>query len=367
MKTSSVSLAVGLAASLLAPDARAADGLLCALGPTAASYVPLTDQPASPIATRETKRLFTLVCPKGCGQIGVFRNPTAPNAMTVSVGTHMTKIVYNSAFLERAIRAYGLGASLGILAHEVGHHVDTIVPPPPWMNASWGTELRADAWTGCELARGGTKTAELKAALQGIAMSPSAGHPVWSLRAEALQKGYSGCGGGTLVALDAKKVGGPARGCTGDNDCKAGRICYDDRCQERPARPNVCAKDVDCPGNELCGSAGVCQGSSNSADGSSAPGKPMASGNPTECRDCCGDDQESCSGHADASLRSCKSSLVAEPRYKECSCPRWPSSRLDCYQFCKDTYDKAKTCEASHEASGTACLALAARCVSDCR
>ena len=364
MKT--LSLSVGLAVSLLAMGDVRADGVLCALGPAAGSYVPLTDQPASPTATRETKRLFTLVCPKECGQIGVFRNPSAPNALTVSVGNHMTKIVYNAAFLEGAVKAYGLGASLGILAHEVGHHVDAIVPPPPWMNADWSPELRADAWAGCELARAGNKPPEIKAALQAIAMSPSPSHPAWSVRAEALQKGFSGCGGGALAALDVKKVGGVGRGgCTDDNECKAGRVCYEGRCQDKSARPNFCAKDVDCPGNELCSAAGVCQGTQTPGAAPSAGDR--VAGDPTQCRDRCGDDNKTCSGHSDASLRACKADLVADPRYKECSCPRWPTGRLDCYQFCKDTFDRAKACEASHEAAGSACMSVAARCVSDCR
>jgi len=361
----SLGIVLGLSALLLVPDARA-DGLLCALGPSASSYVPLTDQPASPTATREAKRLFTLVCPKDCGQIGVFRNPTAPNALTVSVGNHMTKIVYNAAFLEGVVKAYGLGASLGILAHEVGHHVDAIVPPPPWMNTEWSAELRADAWAGCELARAGSKPADTKAALQAIAMSPAATHPAWSLRAEALQKGYAGCGGGTLAALDVKKAGGAVPGCMDDSECKAGRVCYDGRCQDKSARPNICAKDVDCPGNELCSPAGMCQGAP--PPGATPAGSArVASTEPSQCRDRCGDDQAHCSGHSDASLRACKTDLVADPRYKECGCPRWPTGRLDCYQFCKETYDKAKACEASHEAAGSACLAVAARCVSDCR
>lgn len=365
MKT--ISLGALLIGSLLTVGDARADGLLCTLGAGSASYVPLTDQPASPTATRETRRLFTVVCPKDCGQIGVFRNPSAPNALTVSVGTHMTKIVYNAGFLEGAVKAYGSGASLGILAHEVGHHVDGVVPAPPWMNVDWSPELRADAWAGCELARAGNKPAEIKAALQAIAMSPSPSHPAWSARAEALQKGFSGCGGGPLAALDVKNVGGAGRGgCTDDSECKAGRVCYEGRCQEKSARPNFCAKDVDCPGSELCGATGVCQGAPPPGSAVSA-GERVASAQPSQCRDRCGDDMDSCSGHSDASLRACKAQLVADPRYKECGCPRWPTGRLDCYQFCKDTYDKARACELSHEAAGTACTSVAARCVSDCR
>jgi len=365
MKT--LSLGCGLALSLLVVGEVRADGVLCTLGPAPASYVPLTDQPASPTATRETKRLFTLVCPKDCGQIGVFRNASAPNALTMSVGDHMTKIVYNAAFLEGAVKAYGLGATLGILAHEVGHHVDTIVPPPPWMNVDWNPELRADAWAGCELARAGNKPADVKAALQAIAMSPAPSHPAWGARAEALQKGFSGCGGGTLAALDVKKVGGPGRGgCGNDDECKAGRVCYEGRCQARSARPNFCAKDVDCPGTELCDAAGVCEGA-QPAGGAPAAGERVAAAAPAQCRDRCSDDRQTCSGHSDASLRTCKAELVADPRYKECSCPRWPAGRLDCYQFCKDTYDRAKACESSHDAAGSACMSVAARCVSDCR
>jgi hypothetical protein len=356
-------MSLGLISMLIDGDARA-ESLLCALGSASSEYVPLTDQPASPIATRETKRLFSLVCPKDCGQIGVFRNATAPNALTVTVGNHMSKIVYNPAFLEGMVKSYGLGASLGILAHEVGHHVDGVAPPPPWMNPDWGTELRADAWAGCELARTGGKPSEIKSALQAIAMSPAPTHPAWSQRAEALQRGFSGCGGGALAAFDVKKAGGVARGCAQDDECKAGRVCYDGRCQEKSARPSLCAKDVDCPGTDICSTAGTCQPAQTPAGGGSPAGERTAD---LQCRDRCGNDRADCSGHSDASLRSCKINLIADPRYKECGCPRWPAGRLDCYQFCKETYDKAKQCEAAHEAAGMACLAIAARCASDCR
>ena len=361
-----LSVGLGMIVVLLQGGAARADGFLCTLGPGASGYVPLTNQPASPLATREAKRLFALVCPKNCGQIGVFRNATAPNALTVTVGDHMSKIVYNAAFLESMVRSYGLGASLGILAHEVGHHVDTVVPPPPWMNRGWGTELRADGWAGCELARAGSKGPELKSALQALAMSPSPAHPAWSLRAEALQRGFSGCGGGPLAALDVKKVGGAPPGCTQDDECKAGRVCYDGRCQEKAARPTLCAKDIDCPGSEVCNPAGTCQLPQTPAGGASASGARVAAIDPDACRDRCGNDQTECSGRSDVTLHACKAALVADPLYKECGCPRWPAGRLDCYQFCKDTYDKAKRCEASHEAAGSACLAVAARCVSDC-
>ena len=85
-----------------------------------------------------------------------------------------------------------------------------------------------------------------------------------------------------------------------------------------------------------------------------------------QCHDRCGDDQETCSGRTDRLLRACKTALATDPRYKECNCPNWPSGRMDCYQFCKATFEKAKACEATHEREGTMCLSVAARCVSDC-
>jgi hypothetical protein len=360
-------LCVSLAVAAAGGAARA-DGVMCALGPATASYVPLVDQPASPVAARETKRLFAVLCPKNCGQLGVFKNQTASNVLTVNVGEHMSKIAYNATFMDAAIKAYGGGASLGILAHEIGHHVDTIVPPPPWMNADWGNELRADAWAGCALARAGSKTSEVKAALQAIALYPSAAHPSWTIRAEVLQKGFTGCGGATLAMLtEPKKSAATSRGCAEDAECKAGRICFDGRCQEKSAR-NVCSRDVDCPGTEVCGTSGLCQVPRAPGTGQPAGAQErMASSAPAGCRDRCGDDQESCSGHTDTSLKQCKLALIADPKYQECGCPRWPAGRLDCYQVCKDTFENAKRCEASHEAAGTACLSMAARCVSDCR
>ncbi len=359
-------LAFTLATSVFCESAARADGVLCALGAGTAEYVPLADQPASASATRETKRLFSSVCPKDCGQLGIFKNQTAPNVLTTAVGPHMSKIAYNPRFIDAAVKSYGPGASLGILAHEVGHHVDSIFPAPPWMNADWGTELRADAWAGCALAKTGSKPGELRAALQGIALSPSVTHPAWSVRSEALQAGFKGCGGKALAILEAKATAGSARGCAEDAECKAGRVCIDGRCQEKAARQSLCSKDVDCPGTDICGAGGVCQNPKAPGSTSTTASERVASKGQAGCRDRCGDDQESCSGHTDVSLRACKAALVADPRYKECGCPRWPTGRLDCYQFCKDTYEKARRCEASHEADGTACLSVAARCASDC-
>jgi hypothetical protein len=352
-----------------------ADGLMCALGTTTAGYVPLLDQAASTGASKEVKRLVSALCPKGCGQVGVFKNATSPNAMTVNVGSHMSKIAYSATFVDAAVHSYGAGASLGIFAHEVGHHVDANAPGAAWMSAQWGNELRADAWAGCALARAGGGKSEVKGAMQALASSPSATHPAWSERATALQKGFRSCGGATLAELEPRKrtdvgsSGGVVRGCAEDNECKVGRVCFDGKCQDGALR-RACTKDVDCPGAQICASLGVCQAPTTPAGPGPAPssvvGRMASSTSPPECHDRCGDDQESCSGRTDRQLRECKAALVAEPRYRECSCPHWPSGRLDCYQFCKETFDKAKSCEATHELAGTACLSVAARCVSDC-
>jgi len=379
-------LAVGAAGSTAATE-----GLMCALGPTSEGYVPLLDMPASGAAAKDVKRLVSALCPKGCGQVGVFRNPTSPNALAVSVGSRMSKIAYRAAFLDGAVHTYGGGAALGIFAHEVGHHVDANLPAAEWMAAQWGSELRADAWAGCALARakgGDGKGNDVKAAIRALATYPSSSHPAWSERAVALQKGYRSCGGGALAELDARAgasgagaaapgargtSSAAARGCAEDSECKVGRVCLDGRCQDGALR-RACVRDIDCPGTQICAAAGLCRAAGagageSSGDGGGVPSSVAASaaGSSPSCPDRCGNDEETCSGRTDRILRQCKTALVADPRYAACTCPRWPAGRLDCYQFCKDTYEKAKACEAAHQTDGAACLGVAARCASDCR
>jgi hypothetical protein len=238
------------------------EGVMCVLGATTVGYEPLLDQAAPPGASKDVKRLMAALCPKGCGQVGVFRNPTSPSAITVTVGSRASKVAYKGAFLEAAERTYGAGAALGILAHEVGHHVDANAPAADWMVPRWGTELRADAWAGCALAKIngkiGGKTGDVKAAIQALATYPSPSHPAWTERAVVLQKGYRSCGGTMLAELEPRPPGsGASRGCAEDRECKIGRVCFDGRCQEAALR-RACAKDVDCPGQQICAGAGIC-------------------------------------------------------------------------------------------------------------
>jgi len=150
-------------------------------------------------------------------------------------------------------------------------------------------------------------------------------------------------------------------------------VCIDGRCQEAPARA-ACTKDVECPGVEVCERAGFCASPRvKGAPATAGAGVLTASldrsrtGDLEACRNRCGDEQESCSRRADQSAIACKRNLVAEPRYAECQCPRWPSGRLDCYQFCKETYESSKSCEAMSASAGAECLATAARCASNCQ
>lgn len=355
-----------LTAALLVADRNAyAEDLMCALGSTSASYLPLLDQPPAAHASRDAKHLQTLLCPKGCGQIGVFKNGTSPNLLTMNVGKQMSKVVYSQTFLDTVGKEYGSGATLGVLAHEIGHHVDQSGVTAEWMNGQWGNELRADAWAGCALARTKIKAQELKSALQVMANYPSAADPAWDVRFEVLRQGFQSCGGANLAALEARKPGVATRGCASDTECKGGRVCFDGRCQDKSAR-NACSKDVECPGFQVCGAQGWCDNPTASVAGTvTASLEKGGRLDPERCRARCGDQQEACSSHADRAVNACKRSLVADPKYKECQCPRWPTGRPDCYQVCKDTYQASKSCEAS--SAGDACLAAAASCASSCQ
>ena len=177
--------------------------MVCSLGaaPMHGVYNQYSDQNPSPLAYQEIQTIYRALCPFGCGQFRLVQNHTVPNAMAMAVGPGQTKISYNPNFMNRVAYQYGNGASFGILAHEFGHHID-FHTTPPWMNNSWGRELKADAWAGCALAKVGARTEQIKRSLVAIAQYPSQSHPSWPLRHQAIQTGFTQCGGQWLSGFN---------------------------------------------------------------------------------------------------------------------------------------------------------------------
>jgi hypothetical protein len=181
--------------SALLPCAATAE-VVCALGPSAASYNASQDQRPSPDAMQlagGVNAALTPMCAPNCPAIAVFRNPTAANAMLV-VANGQAKIVYQPQFFSMVYDNYGDGAIIAIVAHELGHALNETAPAA-WMNSSWSPELRADAWAGCALAKSGLSGASVKEALVAVSKYPSPAHPSWAQRLPALRLGFTHCGG----------------------------------------------------------------------------------------------------------------------------------------------------------------------------
>jgi ABC-type amino acid transport substrate-binding protein len=194
-------LAVVMLLSLWA--GRASAQIVCALGPAGPAPFDLRmNVPATPLALQVMQHAWLALCPtNNCGTMQLVQNPTTPNALTMTQPGG-SLIAYSSAFMNTVAQRFGMEAAFGIFAHEVGHHIDLAGGNPmAWMSHAWSRELRADAWSGCALARARLSPMALQAALQAIAQFPSPSHPSWPLRLPAVQAGYAGCGGGTLPPI----------------------------------------------------------------------------------------------------------------------------------------------------------------------
>jgi hypothetical protein len=142
---------------------------------------------------RPVNASLAAVCRPNCPTIQMFRNPTASNAMVIVSGGK-SKIVYKPDFFTTVYDASGDAGIQAILAHEVGHAIDSTTPAA-WMKREWSSELRADAWTGCALAKLGLSPRATKAALDVLAKYPPAAAPDWNARLQALRVGFTQCGG----------------------------------------------------------------------------------------------------------------------------------------------------------------------------
>jgi len=189
-------LSAGLLCAFLLSSGATAD-IICALGSGAASYDANADQrptgDAMQLAGRVNAALASTCSPK-CPQIAVFRNATASNAMLV-VTSDQAKIVYAPQFFAAVHDNYGDGAIIAIIAHEYGHALNEIYPAT-WMKSGWTSELRADAWAGCALAKSDLTSKALAEALTAVSKYPPSVHPPsWPQRLPALRLGYVHCGG----------------------------------------------------------------------------------------------------------------------------------------------------------------------------
>jgi hypothetical protein len=170
--------------------------VICTLGPDANSYNAYSDQSPSPDAmelSRPVNASLAALCRPNCPTVQLFRNPTAANSMVV-VSDGKTKILYNPDFFTRVYEAHGDAAIQAILAHELGHAIDAATQVV-WVKREWSSELRADAWTGCALARLNLTPRATKVALTALSTYAPAAAAEWPTRLQVLRVGYKECGG----------------------------------------------------------------------------------------------------------------------------------------------------------------------------
>ena len=357
--------------ALLSFPAQAGAQVLCTLGPAtpAAPFDSMADLPAAAEAQAELKKLKSLLCPKGCGKLFLFANATTTDTVTATDGRGVSKIAYSPGFLASVRKSYGPLGTLGILAHDLGHHLEAIGNRPAWMQGkeAWDSELRADAWAGCAMAKAELKPSGLQAALLVLSEHPSPRHPAWGERRAAITEGYKQCGGVVLPKLaretekEAPEAAATATlaGCTSDRDCRNGRACVQSRCAAAPERRR-CGKDTDCPEPQECDATGICAVSGSQARGPQEPApqsgpllaaalqtstpRPQAAGDASSCLKACDEVRTMCVDAATSEGNRCLASIQAEPGYRSCSCPSYPAGNADCYGYCSAAYERGKGC-----------------------
>jgi hypothetical protein len=73
--------------------------------------------------------------------------------------------------IESLTKRYGLEATFGTFAHEVGHHIGSMMLPE-LIDAPWDRELHADELSGCAIAMAGLATGQLESAILNEATYP---------------------------------------------------------------------------------------------------------------------------------------------------------------------------------------------------
>jgi hypothetical protein len=174
----------------------AGDRIICSFGPNTSAYSAYSDQRPSGDAMQlagPVNGAMAEFCSPKCPRISLFRNATAANAMLIASGDQM-KIAYKPEFFTRVYETYGDAGIQAILAHELGHAIDP-VSSAAWIKKDWSPAFRAEAWTGCALAKLDLSARSLKNALDALSKNPPESHPDWNTRLQAMRVGYMQCGG----------------------------------------------------------------------------------------------------------------------------------------------------------------------------
>lgn len=183
-------------------------------GRNVGTYDPRQDAAPSPRALAEVQTAYDVLCPRhDCGRGILFANPTAGmNAFTWVSGIEggrqtQAKIVYSRDFLNGLNQSFGPGASFGVLAHEVGHHLTAARALRRRFEPAWNEELRADYLAGCALGRAGRPPEALENALRALASVATASHPSFRERVPVVRRGYRECAQGSEAPRGPKPFG----------------------------------------------------------------------------------------------------------------------------------------------------------------
>jgi hypothetical protein len=136
MKTrhlSSAAAAMCAVMASLAPDAARADTL-------------------AQVLERELRGVETTLrplCAPDCGNVALERSAERDSASAQRLTGDFTIVRFDELYMQKLRDRYGETVTFFVMAHEYGHHLDRTEGSP------WEHELRADAFGGCALARGG--------------------------------------------------------------------------------------------------------------------------------------------------------------------------------------------------------------------
>lgn len=163
-------------------------------------FDPSQNRAPSARAIAEVQAVYDALCPlKNCGNGNLYENPTIGNNAATWVSglgqgeRTQVQIVYSRKFLNALNDSFGPGASFGVLAHEVGHHLTAALGMRSPGESNWNEELRADYMAGCALGRSGRSPEEMENALRALASVATDSHPSFAKRVPFVRKGFDEC------------------------------------------------------------------------------------------------------------------------------------------------------------------------------
>lgn len=165
---------------------------------TVVQWCPVDESSASP---RWIDRDFADAKYGICGECdGLLLSAGDDTIAAIQTNGELAVLSYSELDLAIVRQFIGREAVVGILAHEVGHHLDFLdgarKPQSCTGDASMVChllELTADSYAGCSLARSGLSPEPLLSFLRIEASQESDSHPAWPDRKRAVMSGFERC------------------------------------------------------------------------------------------------------------------------------------------------------------------------------